>query len=173
MYNEKAKKNIKNYPINSIIMKHLKTIKVAAISILLMASINACHKENDGDKIPYGVELITQPGDCECKQWKQFEQGDTVIYLFPEYAGDTVPNKGSFFLAYFKDTLLQWVTTTYSTPYGPVCNPPEILKSLEIPVTGLKVKTSADFYKSCNPQIRPDFTESYEVILTSFIIQKP
>jgi len=155
-------------------MKHLKTIKLTAIALMLMASTSACHKDNDdGTKIPYGKELIIQPGDCECKQWKDFELVDTVIYLFPGFAGDSMPYRGSFYLRYFKDTLLYWTTTILSSKFGPICNPPEILKSLELPVTGLKVKTSADFYKSCNPQIGAGFTERHDVILTSFIIQKP
>jgi len=153
-------------------MKLLKTIKIVAISILLMASINACHKENDGDKIPYGVELITEPGDCQCKQWKVDELTDTVIYIFPGFAGDTIPYRRPYYLMYFKDTALWWATTMLFGYYGDVCNIPEILKKIEIPVTGLKIKTSTNFYKSCDPNPGID-TESSAIILTSFIFIKP
>ena len=153
-------------------MKHLKTFKLTALAIVLLAS--ACHKEsNNESEIPYGVELITQPGDCECKGPKTFEMVDTVIYIFPGHAGDTVPYRRPYYLRYFKDTLLFWAGNLYMDFHGPVCNPPEILKNIEIPIVGLKIKTSADFYITCKPDDHGSEWDENNIILTSFIIQKP
>lgn len=151
-------------------MKKLIT-KFKVFTLILLAS--ACHKEISSDiEIPYGVELITQPGDCVCKQWKEFEVFDSAIFLYPSFASDSLLHKNPYSLIYFKDTLLFWSTTTFMGLFGPVCNPPEILKNLEIPIEGLKVKTKADVYKSCKPDHNPAPTEK-NIIFTSFIILKP